>query len=533
VRRRLGHPLPCRALLSLLVLSVALWATLLGAAAQGSAATPPGYALVTQAGAVATFGGAGFQGDLNTESDPTGASPVVGLAVTPSRRGYWLVTRSGAVEAFGDAQAGPAVTPRAAIVGIAADPAGPGYWLLDQRGHLYSVHAPTLPSPVLSSSSQAVGLAVATGGRGVWIATAQRRVLAVGRTPGLVAPNLRAAEGPVTAITATADGNGYWVLTARGHIGTAGDAALYGRTQPDVSPAVALAPTPDGQGYLLLHRDGTAEFFGDATSEGNLSSPLHPPYYPKFYEYPPIEAVAAAYLPPGPVRSSSGPLRITFLGDSLSVLAAKYTQEYLAAQGSPDQVTIGGIEGCGVAGDLPTATPSQAQPAPTLPACGMWRQQYSQVVKTSHPDVVAVLLGYWETQRHELNGHTVDLVDSPAYRDDIVDQLAWLVSMIHEAGARVVLMTAPYYGDGTPSADVDAFNSLLHFVAAVDHVTLFDLGALIDPGGTYASTIFGITARTSDDVHLTQAGVEEIIDPFLVPRLDVLAVSTRFGAHDG
>jgi peptidoglycan/xylan/chitin deacetylase (PgdA/CDA1 family) len=76
------------------------------------------------------FGDAGFFGSMGGQ---TLAQPVVGMATTPSGRGYWLVASDGGVFAFGDAGvfgsmgAQPLTNPIAAILGT---PDGRGYWLL-------------------------------------------------------------------------------------------------------------------------------------------------------------------------------------------------------------------------------------------------------------------------------------------------------------------------------------------------------------------------------------------------------------------
>ena len=61
---------------------------------------------------------------------------LVGIAATPSGRGYWAVAADGGVFAFGDAPLrglGRRPPARAPIVGIAATPTGHGYWLVGCR----------------------------------------------------------------------------------------------------------------------------------------------------------------------------------------------------------------------------------------------------------------------------------------------------------------------------------------------------------------------------------------------------------------
>ncbi|HET9690195.1 MAG TPA: hypothetical protein VFP61_03525, partial [Acidimicrobiales bacterium] len=71
------------------------------AAAVGVAALPGGGDLVAHAGGAVT--GVGGAVALGGAPGPL-AAPVVGIAATPSGRGYWLVASDGGIFAFGDAK---------------------------------------------------------------------------------------------------------------------------------------------------------------------------------------------------------------------------------------------------------------------------------------------------------------------------------------------------------------------------------------------------------------------------------------------
>jgi hypothetical protein len=68
------------------------------------------------------------------------ADPVVGMAATPTGRGYWVASAAGAVKAFGDAPAAGALTspPNLPVVGLAATPSGQGYWLAAADGGVFA-----------------------------------------------------------------------------------------------------------------------------------------------------------------------------------------------------------------------------------------------------------------------------------------------------------------------------------------------------------------------------------------------------------
>jgi hypothetical protein len=266
-----------------------------------------------------------------------------------------------------------------------------------------------------------------------------------------------------------------------------------------------------------VRSDGSAQALGNATDAGDARSPLHPPYYPKRYEAPATNAVGGAYLAPGPQAAATGPLRVTFLGDSLSVITGRNTRRYVATHHDGVHVATGGIIGCGISGSMDLAVYSNpGPPRPTLPACAQWQQEYRRALALTHPDTVVLLLGFWESQRHAMPHHgVVTTAKSKAYRDYVTAQLKAVGSMVDAAGARLVVMTAPYYGDGTPKANVDAYNAVLH--AALPQATFVDLHSLLDPNSHYTPVVNGIRARTNDHVHLTINGVEKVVDPVLVP----------------
>jgi hypothetical protein len=387
--------------------------------------------------------------------------------------------------------------------------------------------APALAGPG-DGGDPVTGIAAAAGGRGVWLAHRDGTVSAVGTVPA-TAPVPR--RGPVAAIASSRDGRGYWTVGPDGTVSAAGDAVADGSWARPPGPVTAITPSADGRGYLVAAADGSVRAFGDARWAGDASSPLHPPGYPSALQGPPVRAVGLSVLAPGPQPARRGPLRILFLGDSLAALTATYTSQYLAARHLDATVADGAILGCGVVGALTLSTFSHpVPPAPTLPACARWYRQDAQAVAAAHPDVVAVLLGYWESQRHGLGTAAVSLTTSAAYRAYVATRLARVAALARGAGAAVVFIEPPDFGDGTPDAEVTAFDALVARVARTARAARVDLRPLLDPGGRYRGTLGPLTVRTADRVHLSAAGVEAVVDPTVVPVLLGAARAARAGA---
>jgi hypothetical protein len=105
----------------------------------GISASPiGGYRLVARDGGVFGFGKATFLGSL-----PKGhvhSLDVVGMATTPTGKGYWLARSDGRVYPFGDAQRFGGVRPSACdrIAAIIGNPVAPGYRLVTESGRTYA-----------------------------------------------------------------------------------------------------------------------------------------------------------------------------------------------------------------------------------------------------------------------------------------------------------------------------------------------------------------------------------------------------------
>ena len=111
----------------------------------GIAATPTGkgYWLVGADGGVFAFGDAGYFGNVATLLGAPAPSPIVGMAATPDGGGYWVVRNDGAVSRFGDAgffgsTLTTGIVPTAPVVGIVATPDAKGYWLVGGDGGVFT-----------------------------------------------------------------------------------------------------------------------------------------------------------------------------------------------------------------------------------------------------------------------------------------------------------------------------------------------------------------------------------------------------------
>jgi len=158
-------------------------------------------------------------------------------------------------------------------------------------------------------------------------------------------------------------------------------------------------------------------------------------------------------------------------------------------------------------------------------------------VDAFHPDVVMLADGEYEVRDQRISG-TWQHIGSTDVDTRELRALTDATRVLGSTGATVVLLTAPYYqqveqDDGQPWPEddpvrADRYNTLLRQAAAGSHgrVVVADLGARLDPGGHFTSTIDGTQVRYSDGIHVTAAGAT-LVSPWLLTRAVQLGTTNR------
>jgi len=109
-------------------------------------------------------------------------------------------------------------------------------------------------------------------GNGYWLVTATGHVYAFGDAVNYGAPGPQSV--PVTSAVRTTDGGGYWILFSNGTVDAYGDAANLGGpvgAAGGFNPATAIFTTSDGGGYWVASANGSVYNYGDAPNLGNMT----------------------------------------------------------------------------------------------------------------------------------------------------------------------------------------------------------------------------------------------------------------------
>ena len=239
----------------------------------GIASTPDGggYWLVQPDGGVFSYGDAIFHGGMGGQ---TLNAPMVGIARTASGNGYWEVGADGGVFNFGDAtlplncsQAGH--TLNAPVVGVTAMPTygnEQGLWMVGGdggvfncgTGQFYGSAAGQMPSSV-------VGIAATSDGGGYWVADATGHIKPFGDAWNCGCSV--SSQAPIVGIVAMPLNAGFWLVASDGGIFSVQNGAngFYGAIGGQgYSGVTAMAASFDERGYWLVFGGGTVVPFGDA-----------------------------------------------------------------------------------------------------------------------------------------------------------------------------------------------------------------------------------------------------------------------------
>jgi hypothetical protein len=115
-------------------------------------------------------------------------------------------------------------------------------------------------------------MAPTADGGGYWLVTANGSVYNFGDAANFGSPAALHLATPIVGMAPTVDSGGYWLFVSGGGIFNYGDAGFFGSAGGlHASPIVAVTPTDDGQGYWLLAQGGGVFSYGDAGFSGAMS----------------------------------------------------------------------------------------------------------------------------------------------------------------------------------------------------------------------------------------------------------------------
>ncbi len=292
-----------------------------------------------------------------------------------------------------------------------------------------------------------------------------------------------------------------WVATPAAVGATA---ALLVGTTAGATTSVANAPTASGR--LAAHQLSHASDPGTA---------------------PAVPAVPAG---------AGGPLRVLMVGDSEASFLGFGLGESSSRYGI--DFTDDGVIGCGLLrgpsmmqGQIETDRLGIRGASDVVP-CATQDVRWRADIDTFHPDVVMLSDGEFEVRDRLIDGHWTH-IGEPGFDRLELAALNHAIDLLSSTGAKVLVLTAPYYDSGGEQLDgqpwpenqpsrVRAYNALVR-TAVAEHPGVAEVGNLnydLDPSGHYQQYVRGVEVRFSDGIHATPAGGR-----LVAPRLFHQAIS--------
>jgi hypothetical protein len=237
----------------------------------GMAATPTGkgYWLVDSVGGVHCFGDAVNRGSLG--GIPL-SKPVVGMAATPTGKGYWLVASDGGVFTFGDAHFDGStgnIALHEPMVGMSPDKPTGGYRLFAGDGGIFDFDSVFYGSTGgIRLNKPVVAMAATSTGKGYWLAASDGGVFTFGDARFFGSLGDVVLHRPIVGMAATSTAKGYWMVGSDGGVFTFGDAVFRGSLGSQLlqAEAASMAATATGKGYWIMLANGQVFPFGDAAT---------------------------------------------------------------------------------------------------------------------------------------------------------------------------------------------------------------------------------------------------------------------------
>jgi hypothetical protein len=252
-----------------------------------------------------------------------------------------------------------------------------------------------------------------------------------------------------------------------------------------------------------------------ATAGGRPSVTFAAPAAPP----PTTAAVASQSAAKDVIASEPGPTRVAVVGDSVALVMGEGLMRVGPSFGL--DVWDQGLLGCGVLRGTMWIEGAVHEVAET---CSSWPTRFREIVDMWDPQVVVLLIGAWDAYDVRLDGEWVGF-GTPRHDAFVLEEVQHAVDVLESRGAKVVVLTSPYF---EPRRDIVDRDRTAYNPARVDHlngllrqvhgVSVLDLNRFLDPEGRYTSAALDVADARGDGVHFTQAGAD-LVGRWLAPQL--------------
>jgi hypothetical protein len=168
---------------------------------------------------------------------------------------------------------------------------------------------------------------------------------------------------------------------------------------------------------------------------------------------------------------------------------------------------------------------------PNAANCDRWNDSWPELIQREQAQVAVGFWGAWDMFDRRVAGQVMRW-GTPELDRFLTSELDRALSVLVSTGARVVLLTAPYFEPPDLATRVDRYQSLFerhrvdHWNALLpsvahahgDAVTVVDLHAHLAPNGELVNSIAGVDDIRSDGIHFSPQGAD-VVARWLSPKI--------------
>jgi peptidoglycan/LPS O-acetylase OafA/YrhL len=234
---------------------------------------------------------------------------------------------------------------------------------------------------------------------------------------------------------------------------------------------------------------------------------------------------APALAPPPSAPAAPGVARGVLIGDSVALTLGT---GFDRVQPRNLEMKNASVLGCGVIrGDASIGGSWR----PNASNCDRWSDGWPELIQREQAQVVVAFWGAWDMYDRRVAGDVLRW-GTPELDRHLTAELDHALTVLSATGARVVLLTAPYFEppDLATRADrarslferprVDHWNGLLRDAANAHSgsVTVVDLHTYLAPQGELLDSIAGVDGIRSDGIHFSPQGAD-VVARWLSPQI--------------
>jgi hypothetical protein len=233
----------------------------------------------------------------------------------------------------------------------------------------------------------------------------------------------------------------------------------------------------------------------------------------------PTTAPTTTQPPPPP------PLKVMVVGDSIAVNLATGLEHHLEQHGDMELLSYA-FNGCPAIVDGVMRWPDGT--THTVPSnCAPRRSEWASQIQSFDPDIVLIHSSAFDIYDRKVWGWSDFLtIGDPTFDAWLRDSQQQIIATLGAGGARVVWATVPcarwepnqypnHFENTEGNRRIEVLDGMIRQTGA----TIADLDGELCPGGSFTSTVEGVSNARPDGVHLTDAAADAVADNWLAPLL--------------